>query len=323
MSLRIRRGTEAQRTGATFDLGEIVWTTDTGKLYVGDGVNAGGKNILATSAGTGLIWNATTQRLDFNGNGTGIINVQADATPSLGGNLNLNGRTINGTGNITINGTINATQFVGVPSPTSLSQNLNINSRTVTGNGTFNITGAGTFSTSLTSDSVTAISKLNADNVYCSDSNPTGFEVYAPVGLGLDLVAYRGTSASQTPTLAGDYVGTIAIKGLNSGSDYVPAAAWNAQWHATANLADNYPKATLNLIVGAGGDSVAQASFNYGGVFKAPVFQLTSYANDAARLAAIPTPSAGMMVFMTAGTSPSVTNKAVIYNGSAWALLPG
>ena len=118
MSLRIRRGTEAQRPSAAFDLGEIVWTTDTNKLYVGDGVNLGGKNILATSAGTGLIWNATTQRLDFNGSGTGIVSVQADANPSLGGNLNLNNRNITGTGNITISGTV---------STTGLGANLNLN----------------------------------------------------------------------------------------------------------------------------------------------------------------------------------------------------
>jgi hypothetical protein len=65
------------------------------------------------------------------------------------------------------------------------------------------------------------------------------------------------------------------------------------------------------------------ASFDSYGVFKAPVFQLASYASDAARSTAIPTPAAGMMVFMAAGTSPAVTNKAVIYNGTAWALLPG
>jgi hypothetical protein len=132
MSLRIRRGTEAQRTGATFDLGEVAWTTDTNKLYVGDGVNLGGRNILATSAGTGLIWNATTQRLDFNGSGTGIVNVQADATPSLGGNLNLNNRSITGTGNITITGTL---------SVTGLNADLNLNSRNINGTGNIAITG--------------------------------------------------------------------------------------------------------------------------------------------------------------------------------------
>jgi hypothetical protein len=140
MSLRIRRGTEAQRTGATFDLGEIVYTTDTNKLYVGDGVNSGGKNILATSAGTGLIWNASTQRLDFNGNGSGIVNVQADPAPSLGANLNLNNRNIIGTGNITVSGTL---------SVTGLGSNLNLNTRSITGTGSIDITGAATFTANL------------------------------------------------------------------------------------------------------------------------------------------------------------------------------
>jgi hypothetical protein len=65
MSLRIRRGTDAQRTGITFDLGEVVWTTDTQKLYVGDGLTAGGLNALAAMAGTGFTFNPTTQRIDF------------------------------------------------------------------------------------------------------------------------------------------------------------------------------------------------------------------------------------------------------------------
>jgi len=65
MSLRIRRGTDAQRTSKTFDLGEIVWTTDTQKLYVGDGLTAGGINALAAMAGVGFTFNATTQKIDF------------------------------------------------------------------------------------------------------------------------------------------------------------------------------------------------------------------------------------------------------------------
>ena len=65
MSLRIRRGTNSQRTGITFDLGEIVYTTDTQKLYIGDGVTAGGKNLLETSVGNGFLFNPTTQQIDF------------------------------------------------------------------------------------------------------------------------------------------------------------------------------------------------------------------------------------------------------------------
>jgi hypothetical protein len=65
MSLRIRRGTDSQRTGITFDLGELVWTTDTQKLYVGDGITAGGINAMANLAGVGFTFNPTTQKIDF------------------------------------------------------------------------------------------------------------------------------------------------------------------------------------------------------------------------------------------------------------------
>jgi len=72
MSLQIRRGTEAQRTGVIFDSGEIIFTTDTQKLYVGDGITAGGKNVLATSAGGGVTFNNTTQTFDFTTTGLGL-----------------------------------------------------------------------------------------------------------------------------------------------------------------------------------------------------------------------------------------------------------
>ena len=70
MSLRIRRGTEAQRLGTVAEQGEILWTTDTKKLYVGTGAtnnpgNSSMANILETSAGTGLIWNPTAQQLEI------------------------------------------------------------------------------------------------------------------------------------------------------------------------------------------------------------------------------------------------------------------
>jgi hypothetical protein len=72
MSLRIRRGTDAQRQAIAFDQGEVVYTTDTKKVYVGDGVTTGGVNILANSAGQGVTFNATTQAFDFSTNNLGL-----------------------------------------------------------------------------------------------------------------------------------------------------------------------------------------------------------------------------------------------------------
>jgi len=66
MSLRIRRGTESDRQSTLFDLGEIVYTTDTKKLYIGDGTTTGGVHVLANSTGNGLAFNSTSQTIGFN-----------------------------------------------------------------------------------------------------------------------------------------------------------------------------------------------------------------------------------------------------------------
>ena len=42
MALQIRRGTDSQRQGITPAEGELIYTTDTDKLYIGDGSTAGG-----------------------------------------------------------------------------------------------------------------------------------------------------------------------------------------------------------------------------------------------------------------------------------------
>ena len=73
MSLRIRRGSDAERLGVRFDQGEIVWVNSTTtsrpayKLYVGDGVTYGGRDIVETSAGHKLTYNTNTGRLDVAG----------------------------------------------------------------------------------------------------------------------------------------------------------------------------------------------------------------------------------------------------------------
>ena len=78
MSLRIRRGTDAQRQTLTFDQGEIVYATDTKKIYVGDGVTTGGVNILANSAGVGVTFNPTTQVFDFSTSNLGLTTTDVD-----------------------------------------------------------------------------------------------------------------------------------------------------------------------------------------------------------------------------------------------------
>jgi hypothetical protein len=134
MALRIRRGTNAERQTIIFAEGELVYTTDTKDLFVGDGITLGG-----IPAG--------------GGSGGGLSAVIDDLNPSLGGNLNLNSREINGTGDISITGTITADVvssgiFIGDGSGLSniafggsLNTDLNLNNQEINGTGDIDITG--------------------------------------------------------------------------------------------------------------------------------------------------------------------------------------
>jgi len=94
MALRIRRGTDAERQTIVPLQGEPIYVTDTKKIYVGDGATQGGVLIGPQS------------QEDFD-----VVN---DTTPQLGGDLDLNGNNITGTGNINIDGTITATGAVNL-----------------------------------------------------------------------------------------------------------------------------------------------------------------------------------------------------------------
>jgi hypothetical protein len=64
MSLRIRRGLEADRTSITPEEGEFLYTTDDKKLYMGDGTTAGGNLITGGGGGGGGIQYATASGTD-------------------------------------------------------------------------------------------------------------------------------------------------------------------------------------------------------------------------------------------------------------------
>jgi len=90
MALKLRRGTNAERLTVTPEQGELIYTTDTKRLFVGDGSTAGGTVV------------------------TGINDIVDDTTPQLGADLDLNGNDITGTGNINITGTITATGSINL-----------------------------------------------------------------------------------------------------------------------------------------------------------------------------------------------------------------
>ena len=81
MALRLRRGLDLDRVGVVFAEGELVYTTDTKRLHIGDGVTAGG-----IPAGDLL----------------------GDTSPQLGGTLDLNTHDIVGIGQMSIEGDISS-----------------------------------------------------------------------------------------------------------------------------------------------------------------------------------------------------------------------
>lgn len=83
MPLRIRRGTNAERLTITPSEGELIYTTDQKRVYVGDGTTLGG------------------------------IELTAEAVlETLATNLNLNNFDITGTGNVDIDGNITSTGII-------------------------------------------------------------------------------------------------------------------------------------------------------------------------------------------------------------------
>jgi hypothetical protein len=88
MSLQIRRGTSTQLANITPVIGELIYTTDTQAVFVGDGTTAGGVPIAVGGAGNVSGTNLLT---------TGIASAGGNV---IGGNITTTGQ-ISATGNIT------------------------------------------------------------------------------------------------------------------------------------------------------------------------------------------------------------------------------
>ena len=235
MSLRIRRGTDAQRQQITPDEGEIIFTTNTQKMYIGDGITQGGINIGQTLAGTGLVFDAISQTLQATGSGSGgsgLTSVSADLNPALGGNLNLNSHNITGTGNISTSGTLSVNGLGadlvlnnysitgtgnintnGTLSVNGLGRNLVLSGYNITGTGNVNITGAMSATTISAGTGLGAnLSLNNFDITGTGNINITG----NLTSIGGTLTTPYLSSNSSTPTTLGYTINTPLYIGTNA-----------------------------------------------------------------------------------------------------------
>lgn len=121
MPLQIRRGTAAERNALSSPLviGELLYVTDQGKLYIGDGTSLGGPDIAGASnqGGKGLLISGftseeaqdATRDLFNNGTHSNITFNYDDSANSMSAVIDL----ASYNGNVTINGTITADAFRG------------------------------------------------------------------------------------------------------------------------------------------------------------------------------------------------------------------
>ena len=127
-------------------------------------INFVGTGVTATMSGAV----ATVEITATGGSGGGLSNIVEDPTPQLGGNLDVNGRDITGTGGINLTGVVTATSFTGnvtgtATTATNLANAANITTGTIsddrlpatitsniTGNVTGDVTGTATTATNVT-----------------------------------------------------------------------------------------------------------------------------------------------------------------------------
>lgn len=197
MALQIRRGTAAQRTSVTPAEGELLYTTDTKLVYVGDGSTAGG-NIIS---------------------GGGISDIVNDTSPQLGGDLDVNGFSLISAGNNNIN--INPAGTGNVVLQGSLEINSSGN---IQKTGEFNISPTTVTSFGSNSEGIDG-------NVYIVRNTYSGSAtaglVFAqhhstPDAVNLNFFRSRGTGTSPTAVLSGDDIADIAFTGWD-GTQRFPA----------------------------------------------------------------------------------------------------
>lgn len=110
MALQLRRGTDAERKLATFSVGEIIYTTDTKKVFVGDGTTVGGK-FIGGLADAGLRAVTTFEGGQF------VTNYETEYTAD--GHLAMNGKDVVGVRDLNVSRSVTSSLV-----PASSSNNL-------------------------------------------------------------------------------------------------------------------------------------------------------------------------------------------------------
>jgi len=309
MSLRIRRGTNAQRTGGILDQGELGYTTDTKKLYIGDGVTYGGTNVVAGCAGTGLTWNETTQTLNTTGGGGGGVSLPANSAGVLKNNgsgvltwnpvfpPSANGiLTNNGSGALAWTSLTNLIQISNDDAPT-LAGDLDISGYNLYNGNDITLAGALTNSEiTITGGDFKSTASFYFTNIspkkieFNGLSNGSSF-ITSPFAI---FSSSNGTIDIPTNSSPSDCLGSIFFRGVcHETTGWVNAGGLSVALSSTADITSTYAESVVSILTGSNSNTLNTFTFDYNGVFTAPILKATSYATTSLP----PNPESGWIVY--------------------------
>ena len=221
MSLQIRRGTQAQLSNITPVVGEMIYTTDSKQVFVGDGSTAGGIAIAVGSGGTvtaNLIGNVT-------GSLSGVlVSVSGNV---LSGNILASGFA-SVAGNVTASYLIgNGSQLTGITSAGSRISNGNteINIGASAGNANISVNGTSNVAVFantgvLVNGTVSASGNITGGNISVTGINGTLLTASQPNITTLANLTSLGTANVTTNAL-----GNIAVAGIISSTGNIISSA--------------------------------------------------------------------------------------------------
>jgi Major tropism determinant N-terminal domain len=237
MSLQIRRGTAAQLGNITPIVGELIYTTDTQLVYVGDGSTVGGIPVAVGGSGnvsgTNLLTLGIASALGNVYGGNVLTGGQVSATGNVYGNVFVG----NGAGLTDLVTSVNANALTG----NTLSPGVTNSSLTSFGTLTsLSIAGNVRAANAIISGAISAAGNITAFNV--SSTNYTGVRV---------SVAGNVTGGNLIMTGSGFLAGDVSATGNLSGANIIAAGSISATGNVTGAYFIGEGSSLANVIVNA------------------------------------------------------------------------
>ena len=163
-----------------------------------------------------------------------------------------------------------------------------------------------------TDGGVSVVSIHDGTNPLTPTLNVAAFISSATFAPSILIQKSRGSIVSQTIVQNGDLVGAISVTAYD-GTQFQRSMAFRVEVDGVVTPG-SAPPARMDLLM----NSTTTVKFRPTSTdFQLPP-TLPVVADDTARTALVPTPTTGMMIFMTSGTTPAATNKVQVYDSSAW-----